>query len=233
MASFRQQVCCSELPRRMRLTPTYSSPASPGWWPGYFALLVSWANVMPPSVLMAFSPMVPSEAVPERITPIARLPRVFGQRAKEVVDRQVLRPRLPPSHQVECPVSDAHHLVGGNDVDVVWFHRHALFHLRHGHRGGLGKQLGQQALMSGVEVLHQHQCQAGIRWQGREQFAERFEASGGSTDPYNRVMLFLCRGSGAEVGILRPRPKVGSGLRRTGASHDLSPWEIFPGKPSQ
>jgi hypothetical protein len=51
--------------------------------PSYFALLMSWAKVMPPSLLIAFSPMVPSEAVPERITPIARLPRSAASEARK------------------------------------------------------------------------------------------------------------------------------------------------------
>ena len=42
----------------------------------YFADFSSWAKVIPPSALMAFSPSVPSVAVPERITPIALLCRV-------------------------------------------------------------------------------------------------------------------------------------------------------------
>ena len=37
----------------------------------YFAVS-SWANVMPPSALIASSPSVPSVAVPDRITPMAR-----------------------------------------------------------------------------------------------------------------------------------------------------------------
>ena len=34
----------------------------------------SCAKVIPPSALMAFAPRVPSEAAPDRITPMARLP---------------------------------------------------------------------------------------------------------------------------------------------------------------
>ena len=34
----------------------------------------SWAKVIPPPALMALNPRVPSEAVPERTTPIARGP---------------------------------------------------------------------------------------------------------------------------------------------------------------
>ena len=41
--------------------------------PSNFADCGASANVMPPAALIAFSPSAPSDAVPERITPIARL----------------------------------------------------------------------------------------------------------------------------------------------------------------
>ena len=42
--------------------------------PGYLALLLSWAKVMPPDALMASNPCVPSVPLPERITPTAFSP---------------------------------------------------------------------------------------------------------------------------------------------------------------
>src|SRR5438128_12150341 len=41
--------------------------------PSNLADFSSWAKVIPPSALIAVNPKVPSEAVPERITPIALL----------------------------------------------------------------------------------------------------------------------------------------------------------------
>ena len=40
--------------------------------PSYFAVAGTWAMVMPPTALISRTPMAPSDAVPERITPIAR-----------------------------------------------------------------------------------------------------------------------------------------------------------------
>ena len=40
--------------------------------PSYFAVSGTWAMVMPPTALISRTPMAPSDAVPERITPIAR-----------------------------------------------------------------------------------------------------------------------------------------------------------------
>ena len=155
--------------------------------PSYFALLLSWAKVMPPSALDGLQPhgsVGGGSGENHADRPIAP---VFGQRSKKVIDGQVLRRRLPAGHQVERPVPDPHSLVRGNDVDMIRFHRHALFHFRDGHRGGLGEQLGQQALMSGVEMLHQYQRQARIRRQSLEEFPERLEASRRRPDAYNRV----------------------------------------------
>ena len=42
--------------------------------PSYAAELGSWAKAMPPSALIALTPSVPSEAVPDRITPIDLVP---------------------------------------------------------------------------------------------------------------------------------------------------------------
>ncbi len=42
--------------------------------PSYAAEAGSWAKAMPPSALIAFAPSVPSEPVPDRITPIPLLP---------------------------------------------------------------------------------------------------------------------------------------------------------------
>ena len=51
--------------------------------------VASWAKVMPPSPLIASRPSVPSEAVPDRTTPMRLVPPVFRQRAEELIDRPV------------------------------------------------------------------------------------------------------------------------------------------------
>jgi hypothetical protein len=39
--------------------------------PSYFAVSGSWTMTMPPSPLMALTPRVPSDAVPDKMTPMA------------------------------------------------------------------------------------------------------------------------------------------------------------------
>ena len=43
----------------------------------------SWANVMPPSDLIALRPRAPSESVPDKMTPIARILYVSARDSKK------------------------------------------------------------------------------------------------------------------------------------------------------
>src|SRR5438874_13666544 len=58
--------------------------------PSNLADFSSWAKVMLPSALVAPNPKVPSEAVPERITPIALLPWSCASARKNVLRTVVL-----------------------------------------------------------------------------------------------------------------------------------------------
>src|SRR5438874_12549665 len=58
--------------------------------PSNLADFSSWAKVMPPSALVAANPKVPSEAVPERITPIALLPWSSASERKNLLRTVVL-----------------------------------------------------------------------------------------------------------------------------------------------
>jgi hypothetical protein len=49
----------------------------------YFADSSSWANVIPPAALMARHPSVPSEAVPDKMTPIACCPAFSASERKK------------------------------------------------------------------------------------------------------------------------------------------------------
>jgi hypothetical protein len=49
----------------------------------YLADSSSWAKVIPPAALMAREPSVPSEAVPDRMTLMARLPRASARERRK------------------------------------------------------------------------------------------------------------------------------------------------------
>ncbi len=82
-------------------------------------------NAAPAFSLIARSPSVPSEPIPERITPMLRLLLVLGERAKEEIDGKVQAPRRRLRHEVQRAVQQRHVLAGRDDVDVIGLDRQA------------------------------------------------------------------------------------------------------------
>src|SRR6058998_3565363 len=80
------------------------------------------ANVVPPSALIAFSPSAPSDALPERITPIAR-----------------------PRSQVQDLAGDGHARVRRHDVHMAGLDAHAVLRLDDRHPGRSGQDVAQDA----------------------------------------------------------------------------------------
>ncbi len=99
---------------------------------------------------------------------------VLRQRAEEEVDRQALAARRRGLEQVQLAVQEGHVAVGRNDVGAVRPHHHAVLDLEDLHAGVALDQIGEDALVVGREVLHQHEGHAGIRV-GRDGGEERLE----------------------------------------------------------
>ena len=100
-----------------------------------------------PAALMASTPAEPSEPVPERITPMARLPhwsasdrrkRSMGMCDPGVCVRGASLSAPPCNGQID---------VCRYDVDVVGFQRHAVGRFADRHGGGSRQNLGEQALV--------------------------------------------------------------------------------------
>ena len=87
---------------------------------------------------------------------------VRGQRGKQKVDRQAVPARCGGLQQLQRAIEKSHVTVGRNDVDAVGLHHHAIDHLKHLHAGAALDQFGEQALVVGVKVLHQHKGHAGL-----------------------------------------------------------------------
>ena len=83
------------------------------------------------------------------------------------------------------------------DVDVVGFHRHAVGGFPDRHGGGARENLGQQAVVLGVEMLHEDDGQTGVGRQIGQQMFEDFEAARGSA---NSDHGNGCRTSGRRFG---------------------------------
>ena len=199
-----------ELPNRQAIVDDAASIALRGIPPN-FADVGSWANVMPPASLMALSPSVPSDAVPERTMPIARLPRSAARDAKEEVDRQMLRLRVVrPWLQREQPASKAKARIRRDDVDVAGLDAHALGGLLHGHLRRLGQSLAQEARVRRVQMLDQHERHPGVP--GADVTEELENAS--SPRPTHRRRRWE---GGPDEGLGLSRSMVAAVARSTGA----------------
>jgi hypothetical protein len=114
----------------------------------------------------------------------------LGERGEEVVDGLMTPGGGPTADNVKQTVQQTQVGIGGNDVDVVRLHVHSLADLLNRHFGGPGEQRGQSTFVRGLQVLDQHEGQAGIGRQGAEQSSEGFQSSGGGADPdYGRDCL--------------------------------------------
>ena len=71
---------------------------------------------------------------------------------------------------------------------MVGLHHHAVCHLNHLHAGAALDQLGEQAFVVWVQVLHQHKGHAGVNTGGHagEKSLNRRQATGRSADADNR-----------------------------------------------
>ena len=132
---------------------------------GHSAVLGSCAKVTPPSALISLSPTVPSDPLPERITPMAALP-FPRQSGIKFVDRMV-RSRSPLArNKLQCAAPDDHALVGRDYIYVVRLHRDSVGNLEDRHSGRFGEKLRQRTGVLGVEMLDQNEGEPGVRGQG-------------------------------------------------------------------
>ncbi len=130
--------------------------------PSYLAELGSWAKVMPASPLIAARPRVPSEAVPERMTPIASCPCPTASDRRKVSMVVLAELRLLSLAQMQHPVRDRHFTIRRNNVDVIGRDLRALCHLQHGHPGRAAKYLGYCALPGRVQMEYDDESHAQV-----------------------------------------------------------------------
>ena len=103
----------------------------------------------------------------------------LGQRAQERVDRQVSAPGGDARDQLQHVSFDGDVVPPRGDVDVVGLDRRVPSDLGDRQAASLRQQVGQDALVAGVQVLHQHEGHAGVRRQRSEKLPERVQPAGG------------------------------------------------------
>jgi len=76
-------------------------------------------------------------------------------------------------------------------ITYTWFRLkpHASCDFYNRHRGFFGKQVAQDPRVLGIEMLNQHVSHTCIGRKVRQQFRERFDASGGCADGDNQKVL--------------------------------------------
>ena len=108
----------------------------------------------------------------------------FGQRAKEVIDRQARAARRLRLAQPERTFGKSQLAVGRDDVRAVGPHDHPVFSLEHIHACVALDQFGKQAFVIRGKVLHQYECHSGVapRRHRREKRLECRQSTGGGAN---------------------------------------------------
>ena len=111
---------------------------------------------------------------------------ILGQRAQEAVDGKALAARQGRLGEVQHALVNAQLAVGWNHIDVVGSDRGLVQCLHHRHGGGTLQDFGQQAVVAGVEVRHQHEGHAGIGRAGAEEGLKGLQPAGGRANADDR-----------------------------------------------
>lgn len=111
-----------------------------------------------------------------------KLTLIFGERGKESVDRPSMLARRSGLRDLQRSGPDGQGRIGRNDENAVRRHPLAVGRFDYCHFSVCPQQVHQQALVIGVQMLHQHEGDAGVGRHVIEERLERLEPAGGSTD---------------------------------------------------
>src|ERR1035438_6640869 len=131
--------------------------------------------------LMARRPSVPSEPIPERMTPmLCSSWSSASERKKKSIGRRSPRGAAGSSRcSTPCRMDRSR---GRNYIDMARFDLHPVLDLDNWHGGASLEQLHQQPLAGQVQVLDDHEGQpTGGRHMAQEEF-QRLQSPGGSAD---------------------------------------------------
>jgi len=94
---------------------------------------------------------------------------------KEHVDRSSGAIRFLPRRELEVPAHQRHFHTGRNDVGVIGLDALSVGGLHHGNDSHACEQLGEDALVHRVEVLHEHVREASGCRESAEQLCKGLE----------------------------------------------------------
>ncbi len=217
---------------------TSASPASMALrgMPSNLAEAGACTKTTPAFSLMARRPSVPSEPMPERMTPmLLSCWSSARERKKKSIGRRSPR-GAAGSKQVQRPVEDGHVLVGRDHVDVVRLDLHAVPDLDDLHGGGALEQLHHDPLVGRVQVLDDDEGHAASRGHVLQEQLQGLQAAGGGADADDgksaaRGRPVLPCGAGVSAGAVSAgslRFVAGSGSLFHGMPHEGARYIIEP-----
>ena len=116
----------------------------------------------------------------------AALLPVIGQGAQKEINRETQAAGRCRFEQVQYAVQNGHVLVGGNNINAVWFDPHAVFDLKNLHRGGTLEQFVHDTLVGRVQVLDNDKGHAAVFGNIPQELFEGLQPAGGGADAGNR-----------------------------------------------
>lgn len=117
---------------------------------------------------------------------------------------------LRPRRKLQHALDDAQVRIAWNDVDVIRLDRLVVLDFAHRKRRGASENLHERALVLWIEMLHEHEPQAGVEWQRPEKLRERLEPPGRGADADDRKERACAQLIGFARGTVRRRFRVWS-----------------------
>ena len=116
---------------------------------------------------------------------------LLGERAEEKIDGQTQAARLGGLEQLQRAVEERQVMPRRNDVDAVGPHDHAILDFEDRQARVAANEVGEDALVIRVEVLHEHEGHAGIGGVGQagEERLERRQSARGRANADHRKPL--------------------------------------------
>lgn len=130
--------------------------------------------------LMARRPIVPSEPLPERMTPMLRACRYSDrERRKKSMGRR--KPRgVVGSNRCSTLCRMDISLLGGDDVDAVLLDLHPVPDLNNLHPGGKLQEFGHESLVRRVEMVDDDKGHAAALWHVPQELFQSLQSTGGA-----------------------------------------------------
>src|SRR5262249_44826625 len=119
----------------------------------------------PPLGFDLFQTVGAIDAIAGKDDPNGAISLVGSKTFKESIDGQIGPVRATPRLELENALHNGQCTVGGDNINVIWLDEGFVFDLGDLHPSPMGKELGQLAFMSWIQMLDEDKCHTRL---GRE-----------------------------------------------------------------